>query len=460
MWRYIAVRKFTVVATETMLLVCCSLDGFALWFHEFPLSSPVRNSILLRSVLVAAIIQYFLHLRDVYDFQKTRSAGDFGVRLGQALLMASAVLWALYYLVPIVRAEGGAFILGYFLCTVFVIAWHTILRIYFGIRSPRSNLIVLGTGRLAREIVQTILQKPELGYSVRGFVDDDPALVGTSIVNPKVIGLYQDLPTIIPENNVDRVVVELKDRRGRLPIQSLLEVKTKGIAVEDAADVYERLTGKIALENLKPSWLIFNSGFDISRSLLFRKRVISIIVSGLLMVLFLPVMLLLMVLIKLDSKGPIFFRQERVGQDGEIFTLWKFRSMCEDAEREGGPVWASGPDDQRVTRMGRFLRRTRLDELPQLLNVLRGDMSFVGPRPERPQFVQELEQCIPFYRLRHSVKPGITGWAQINYGYANSVENSVEKLQYDLFYVKNMSTFLDLLIILETIKTVLVRKGS
>ena len=206
--------------------------------------------------------------------------------------------------------------------------------------------------------------------------------------------------------------------------------------------------------------MIFNSGFDISRALAIQKRILSVVVSAVLLSLFLPITLLFMVLVRLDSPGPIFYRQERTGQDGRSFTLWKFRSMRQDAERGNKAVWSAGADDPRVTRVGKLLRRTRLDELPQLFNVLRGDMSFVGPRPERPQFVQELAATIPFYPLRHAVKPGITGWAQINHGYANSVEDTIEKLQYDLFYIKHMSVLLDALIILETIKTVLVRKGS
>jgi len=194
---------------------------------------------------------------------------------------------------------------------------------------------------------------------------------------------------------------------------------------------------------------------------LIEKRILSIVVSSMLLLLSFPVMLLLMVLIKLDSKGPIFYRQERIGQDGEIFTLWKFRSLIQDAESETGPVWSKGADkDPRITRIGGLMRKVRLDELPQLFNVFKGDMSFVGPRPERPHFVQQLSETIPFYSLRHIVKPGITGWAQINYGYANSMDLTVEKLQYDLFYIKNMSWFLDSLIILETIKTVLVKEGS
>ena len=258
---------------------------------------------------------------------------------------------------------------------------------------------------------------------------------------------------------MQKVIVELQDRRGRLPFDELLALKTHGMDIEEATSLYERLTGKIAVENLKPSWMIFNEGFEVSTALLLQKEIVSFLVSGVLFVLFLPLFPLIALLIKLDSKGPVFHRQERVGQDGKLFTLWKFRSMRQDAEKQSGPVW-SAKQDSRVTRVGRYLRRSRLDELPQLYNILKGDMSLVGPRPERLHFVKQLSDIIPFYNLRHVVKPGVTGWAQIKYRYGNSVEDAVEKLQYDLFYIKNLSWLLDLIIIFDTAKTVLVRKGS
>jgi sugar transferase (PEP-CTERM system associated) len=352
------------------------------------------------------------------------------------------------------------FAISLVLISVFLILWHTLLRLYFGIRTPRSNVLVLGTGRLARELVSEILRHPELGMGICGFVDDNPDLLGKSIVNPRVIGLCADLASVVAKNKVDRVVVELQDRRGRLPIEHLLQLKTRGVAIEEATSLYERISGKIAIENLKPSWMIFNAGFQVSRTALFQKRFLSIAVSVVLLILLFPLALLIMALIKLDSAGPVFFRQDRVGQNGKIFTLWKFRSMRADAEKETGPVWATPGTDSRVTRIGKILRRTRLDEVPQLINVLRGDMSMVGPRPERPHFVKELASMIPFYQIRHAVKPGVTGWAQINYEYGSSVRDAVEKLQYDLFYIKHMSWLLDTVIVFETIKTVLVRRGS
>src|SRR5207249_5555496 len=356
-------------------------------------------------------------------------------------------------------AAPDYFLLILLLSSIVLALWHFLVRIYFRVGNRRSKLLIVGTGTLARSLATEIIRHRELGLSVCGFVDDDPALVGVSIVNPKVLGLNKELRQIVSDNDVDRVVVELGDRRGRLPIDELLDLKMRGVRIEEATSLYEYVTGKIAVQNLKPSWMVFGDGFEVSRRVLFLKELVSFSTSFLLFVLFLPLFPLIALLIKLDSPGPVFYRQERVGQRGKTFWLWKFRSMRQDAEQGTGPVWASS-QDARATRVGKFLRRTRLDELPQLINILKSDMTLVGPRPERPKFVEELSAVVPFYHLRHSVKPGVTGWAQINYRYGNTIEDSIEKLQYDLFYIKNISCALDLLVIFNTIKTVLVRRGS
>ena len=457
--RYLAFRRVGAVIIEHILLVCCVMDAVHLRLHEY-VSTP-RDYLphLPKAILIALVFQLFLHLRDVYDYGKTLSMAQFFLRLGQALVMGTGTLSFMYFMFPDLQVGRGVFAVSITLISVFLTIWHTLLRLWIGIRTPKLNILIIGTGRLAKELVKEIVNHPELGMGVCGFVDDNPGMVGQSIVNPRVLGTSKDLLHIVPLHGVNRVVVELADRRGRLPINELLTLKTQGIAVEDATSIYERITGKIAIENLKPSWMIFNAGFEVSRSRLLQKRVLSVVVSLALLILFAPVMLLVAIAIKLNSRGPLLYCQERVGQDGRIFNLCKFRSMHEDAERDTGPVWSS-PEDSRVTRVGRILRRTRLDELPQLLNVLRGDMSLVGPRPERPHFVAELTSLIPFYGLRHSVKPGVTGWAQIKYEYGNTVRDAVEKLQFDLFYIKHMSWLLDALIVLETAKTVLVRRGS
>jgi sugar transferase (PEP-CTERM system associated) len=257
---------------------------------------------------------------------------------------------------------------------------------------------------------------------------------------------------------VDRVVVSLADARGRLPMDKLLEMKLDGVTFDHLASLYEEYTGKIAVENLRPSWFIFSDGFRRSRILPAVKRVIDVVAAGCGLICAFPVMVAVGLAVKLTSPGPVMFTQRRVGRAGGVFVLYKFRSMCDDAEGVTGAVWASR-NDPRVTPIGRFLRQSRLDELPQLWNVLRGDMSLVGPRPERPEFVSELTRQIPFYGQRHVVKPGVTGWAQVRHCYGSSVEDAMEKLQYDLFYIKNLSIALDLFILFKTVQTVILQRG-
>jgi sugar transferase (PEP-CTERM system associated) len=280
------------------------------------------------------------------------------------------------------------------------------------------------------------------------------------VINPGVIGSIADVPRIVRTERVDRVVVSLADARGRLPVDQLLDMKLNdGVSFDHLASVYEEYTGKIAVENLRPSWFIFSDGFRKSAVLTTAKRVVDLTVGAIGLVLAVPLMAVIALLVKLASRGPVLYHQTRVGQHGRYFTVHKFRSMVTDAEAGTGAVWAQR-NDSRITPVGRVLRRTRLDELPQLWNVLRGDMSLVGPRPERPEFVQSLTDQIPFYGQRHVVRPGLTGWAQVRYTYGASVEDAMEKLQYDLYYIKNMSLALDLFILFSTVKTILHRQGA
>jgi sugar transferase (PEP-CTERM system associated) len=459
MLRFFIFRKFGTVLIEYLMLAGLIFGSSFLYLQISFSQHPNPGLIALKAFMIALIFQIFLHLCDAYDFRKTRALYVDILHVAKALVLASLTLWCMDLLFPHILIGHGAITCILVASSVFLMIWHAALRFYFKIRPPSSNIVVLGTGRLARDLVREIIRRPELGIGVSGFLGDDPALVGVSIVNPKVIGLYKDLSQIISRKKVTQIVVELQDRRGRLPINELLKHKTNNIRVEEAASLYEGVTGKIAVENMKPSWMIFNPGFDISKRHVAAKQSLSVIFTLIALLILSPVILIVMVLIKLDSPGPIFFKQERVGRDSKTFTLWKFRSMHLDAESETGPVWAA-KNDPRVTRVGRLLRRSRLDEVPQLYNILRGDMCLIGPRPERPTFVNELSETIPYYQIRLTVRPGLTGWAQINYQYANSIEDSLEKLQYDLFYIKHMSIVLDVIIAFETIKTVLVRPGS
>ena len=323
---------------------------------------------------------------------------------------------------------------------------------------PREHLIV-GTSAAGITLARELFDRKELGVDLVGFVDADPGKVGMPVINPGVIGTIDDIPTIVREKRIDRVVVSLADARGQLPMQKLLEIKLRGgVAFDHLASVYEEYTGKIAVENLRPSWLIFSSGFKKGLILPIVKRTVDVVAAAIGLILTAPLLVLVAALVKLSSRGPALYHQERVGKDGRPFTIHKFRSMRVDAEKNGA-VWATAGDN-RVFPFGRLMRKTRLDEIPQLLNVLIGDMSLIGPRPERPVFVEQLTEQIPFYGQRHVVKPGLTGWAQVRYSYGASVEDAMQKLQYDLFYIKNQSLALDLYVALKTIKIIILRRGA
>jgi sugar transferase (PEP-CTERM system associated) len=273
-----------------------------------------------------------------------------------------------------------------------------------------------------------------------------------------IVGESKDLLATAQKVRADLIVVALSERRGQFPFGDVLRCKLNNVQIMDAPSMYERVQGKLMLESITPSWLIFSDGFHRTSLFTFWKRTVDVALSLFGLCLTLPFFPLIALAIKLESKGPVFFRQLRVGNREKQFTLFKFRSMRQDAEAQSGAVWAE-KNDPRVTKLGTFLRNSRVDELPQLINVLKGEMSFIGPRPERPEFVEKLKEIIPYYLKRHSMKPGLTGWAQVRYPYGASVEDAVEKLRYDLYYIKNISVFLETLIFLETIKVILFGRG-
>ncbi len=415
---------------------------------------------LARAGVVAAICQLCLFFADMYDLRVVADRRELFVRLLRSLAATAGILAVVYFWFPVLIVGRGVFLLT----TAFVIIAILLSRALFSWATaqvrPGERLLLIGTTPAAVALAQEIHERQaELGVEIVGFVDPDPAKVGAELFNPGIIGTIEDIPHIVNSRDVDRVVVSLSDARGRLNMDKLLEIKLSGVTFDHLATVYEEYTGKIALENLRPSWMIFSEGFRKSRMQVVTKRALDIVASSLGLLLAAPLALMVMALIKLTSPGPVFYKQERVGQHGRVFTVFKFRSMRVDAEHGTGPVWAT-KNDTRATPVGRFLRRTRLDEIPQLWNALRGDMSMVGPRPERPGFVADLTKQIPFYGQRHVVKPGVTGWAQVRYTYGASVEDALQKLQYDLYYIKNMSVALDIFVMFQTVKTVLLRRGA
>jgi sugar transferase (PEP-CTERM system associated) len=452
--RYVSTRSLTVFAAELLLI-----------FGSVALAAAFQNTPdlaanLWKIALVTLICQLCLYYNDFYDLTLVHSSRELIVRLLQAAGTASIILAALYFVAPDLMIGNGIFVSALFVILFAILAWRLAFNSVTGsLKLDEERLLFVGTGEAARKVARQILDQHEFAYRVVGFIDDDPARIGERIVNPAIVGTPADIDRLIAEHHIDRIVVGLSDRRGKLPVQELLRAKMAGIRVEDATTTYERVTGKILIDDLRPSWLIFSDGFRVSRVTRFMKRTIDLALSLMLAITTLPLMLLTALLVMLEDGRPILYRQERVGENGRTFVLSKFRSMRKDAEKGGKPIWAKDGDD-RVTRVGGFIRKTRLDELPQLWNVVRGDMSFVGPRPERPYFVEQLVREIPFYQQRHAVKPGLTGWAQVKYRYGSSLEDAMEKLRYDLYYIKHLSVFFDLTIVFDTVKVVLFRKGA
>jgi sugar transferase (PEP-CTERM system associated) len=423
------------------------------------LGSLAAGTSLSKAVLIAAVTQVCLYFGDLYNFKTLSDRRELFVSAVQSLGAASLILAAIYFWFPDLIVGRGVFILAAIIAITLLFSWRIAFEWTTRQVGPRERLLLVGTGEGAVRLAKELFDRRDLGVEIVGFIDPDPEKLGTHVLNPGVIGTIEDIPAIVRARAVDQVVVSLADARGKLPMDKLLEMKLEGVQFEHLASVYEKYTGKIAVDNLRPSWLIFSDGFRKSHLQTLSKRLVDIVGAAIGLVLSLPIMAVVAVAVKASSRGPVLYHQQRVGHHGRVFHVHKFRSMRTDAETATGAIWAA-PNDDRVTPIGRFLRRARLDELPQLWNVLCGHMSIVGPRPERPEFVSQLTQDIPFYGQRHTVRPGLTGWAQVRYTYGASIEDAMEKLQYDLFYIKNMSLALDFFVIVKTVKTVLMQRGG
>jgi sugar transferase (PEP-CTERM system associated) len=411
-----------------------------------------------RFLVVVLTYLLALYYNDLYNSEVIWQRSELYFRLFQALGSACLALAILYYFFPDWSLGRGVAGLAALAILAFTFSWRLFWERTGRQLTNPERVLVLGTGAEGISLVREILTRPELHMKVVGFLDEKGENIGRSLVNPGIIGAASDVEEIVRREKVDRVVLSLMERRGGTPVRQLLNLKFAGIGVEDAHRVYETLSGRIFLQRLSPSWLILSDGFRKSEFQLASKRLFDLVVSACLLVVLLPLMALVAVCIWLETGRPILFRQKRTGLHGKDFEILKFRSMRQDAEKHG-PQWASA-NDERITRIGRFIRNFRLDELPQLINVFRGDMSLVGPRPERPIFCAMLEEKIPFFAQRHSVRPGITGWAQIKYQYGASIEESWTKLEYELFYIKHMSLTLDLAILFETVKVVFSGRGA
>jgi sugar transferase (PEP-CTERM system associated) len=460
-FRQLKSRTVLLIVFEHLLIVAAVMASAWLILGDEAWAMFAGSYGIGKAVLIALSCQACLYYADLYDLRAIADRRDLFTRIVEALGGTSILLAAIYFWDPALIIGRGVFITAALMVITLVAGWRLVFEWAAKRVAPRERLLLVGTNTaavmLARELFD---RRQELGVSIVGFVDADPAMVGQPMINPGVIGTIEDIPSIVRARGVDRVVVSLADARGKLPMDKLLEMKLdRGVSFAHLASVYEEYTGKIAVENLRPSWLIFSEGFRKTRGARAIKRTLDVVAAVLGLVIASPLMLLSAIAVKATSRGPVLYHQQRVGQHGRIFTVHKFRSMRADAEAATGAVWAVA-NDSRVTRVGRFLRRTRLDELPQLWNVLIGEMSLVGPRPERPEFVARLTEAIPFYGLRHAVRPGVTGWAQIRYTYGASVEDALQKLQYDLFYIKHLAVTFDLFVLFATIKTVIMRRGA
>ena len=411
-----------------------------------------------KATVLATMTLVLLYLADLYHFQLQFDKGELVLRVGLAALIAAGLTATIGYAIPSLQFNYVTLISLVVSSTIGLTAFRLLARVLVSHQLLQQRVLVIGTD-LADAIIAYEGHHDTIPFRIVGFLDDDPVAQDHLPPGYDLCGKVKDLLSIVEQLRPDIILVALTNMRGGLPVHDILECRFRGIQVEEWPSFFEKLTDKIVINSLRPGWLIFSDGPVKTLLTETIRRTLDVGLSLLGLILSVPVMALAALCIKLDSQGPVLFRQARVGKDGKIFMLYKFRSMSVDAEQRTGPVWAS-EGDPRVTRVGRLLRKIRLDETPQMFNVLRGDMSFIGPRPERPVFVNQLKEQIPFYVLRFAVKPGITGWAQVKYPYGSTVEDALEKLQYDLYYIKNMSIFLDFLILLKSVQVVLFARGA
>jgi len=417
--------------------------------------------LFFKIILITVIVQACLYYNDLYDFEIAISIKEVIIRLIQALGVASIALAFIYFLFPVTIIDQKIFILGILFLLVFVIGWRIFYIWILNNGVLNESIVILGSSPLALDIVRQVHKNIDCGYEIALLIPDSDNEIFENTIYDKIAVdcTKEDFCRNVIETGARKVVVALKEKRGSFPIKELLNCRTEGINVLEGSTFYEMLTGKLLVTKINPSWLIFSEGFKKSKIRTIIKRIEDIIISTTMLILLSPLLLITSILIKIDSKGPVLFSQDRVGQNQKEYMVHKFRSMVEDAEKETGPVWAQ-TDDDRITRVGKVIRKCRIDELPQLWDVFTGKMSMVGPRPERKYFTDVLETKIPYYVERFKVKPGVTGWAQVSYDYGSTVEDAIEKLNYDLFYIKNLSITLDIVIIIRTVKTVLFGRGA
>jgi lipopolysaccharide/colanic/teichoic acid biosynthesis glycosyltransferase len=496
--RYVPYSSIVDFLVQSLLcMTAFTLVVQVAWWTHFDPTLPhlpgVRFGRTLSSVAVLVLVFY---LTGYFERRHHTNTSMYLPRLMQATGLGAVTLGLLYQFVPAIALGWQVTVGSLGLMSIFMLSWHVAAPAVVNGAALAENVLILGEGALAAQLAEKIRTVAPWGFHLAGYIpvadpsapDTDPdggKSIGGSpsasglracaepgnpaharilpfpvpnTLDAPSLGRLQDLELILHRHEIQTIVVALADRRGKLPLATLISAKLRGVAVFEAVEFYERLTGRMMVARMRPSTIIFSDGFAPTRATEVSKRILDVVAAFVLLLLAAPLQLALAAAIRLTSKGPALFRQERVGLNGVPFTMLKFRSMRQDAEKDG-PVWAAQNDD-RVTPLGRFIRKVRLDELPQLWNIFRGQMSFVGPRPERPVFVRELRAQIPYYEQRHSVRPGLTGWAQVKYPYGASVEETLEKLEYDLYYIKRLSLSFDLTILIETVRVMFTGKGA
>lgn len=461
--QYVSRKSAFFLAADAIMIVFALVAGTKLRYLSDPQAFAYYTELPdfgYRVLIVVAVFLVSGYYNELYTTMLNHGVGEQFFRLTQSLGIGCFLLAALYFVFPTLQMGRLAFALGLLLMLLFVMgsrwatdqAWRNAL--------PKENILILGATDLAADIAREISFRSDLNLRVTGFVrpSDRSDEEHSKVFGRQILGAIEDLEDIVQSYSISKVIVALDERRGVLPMQKLLRLRTRGIQVEDARSTLTALTGRIQLDSMRSSWFIFSEGFRRTRYSMAVKRTIDLILSITGLILCLPVMLLTAIVVRLDSPGPILYRQTRTGLNGRPFELLKFRTMRQDAESDGVARW-SVENDPRITRTGGFMRKYRFDELPQFVNVIRGDMSFVGPRPERPEFVDQLAQKIPYYEERHTKRPGITGWAQVCFPYGSTVEDALRKFEYDLFYLKNVSILFDVAIVFQTVKIVLWGRG-
>lgn len=451
-------KRIVLLAASETLLVFGALLGVVVASHGSDVEALFTDSRqVVQITAIGLICMICLYYQDLYDPKLTSEPSQLLGRLARALGVASILLALLYILFPAAELKGGLAVVGITLIAACLATTHHAFASWNRAGWWSTSTLVIGDGSLADHVIEAIQNRPALGLKLVGYIGNSSN--SFSRVDVPCLGVIEHLSSIVHRYSVQRVIVAMEDRRAKLPVEVLLDLKTAGVAIQEGAEFYEFTMGRIPVDNVRMSWLIFGPGFQISKLRSLYKRLLSLILAAVGLVVLLPLMLVIAFAIRIDSPGPVIFRQIRIGMGGLPFTLFKFRTMFHQADNGKDPLPVQ-QNDKRVTRVGRRLRRFRFDEIPQLYNILLGHMSLVGPRPFVPNQELELAQQIPLYKQRWAIRPGATGWAQVQRGYCATVDDNVEKLAYDLFYIKNMSIGFDLLILFKTVKIVFAGIGG